>query len=355
MAVDQTSPAYPAPEKADVAPEGITPAGRLRNRFDDVYRLLTRQPLSLYATAVMRIGFGLLYTIMLVREFPYRHQIWGPESPWSPDLARRMFDEYGLFSVLNLSDDPRYFEACYAFALITAVVFMLGWRTRVVSLVFALVMFSFYSRGVFMTDGGDNLAVLMSVYLCFTACGRVWSLDARRHRRHDDGSRPEKPGGIRILRRFTVTVMHNCALVVMMAQMCVLYGAAGLYKVQGNLWNDGTALHYVLKTDSFRPWPALSDFVDGHQVLIGISCYLTVLVQVAFPFSLFSKLKYVLLPILVGMHVGIAVLMALPLFSAVMILSDAVFLPDRFYRAVARKGSALIAAVSPRRAATRPH
>jgi hypothetical protein len=41
------------------------------------------------------------------------------------------------------------------------------------------------------------------------------------------------------------------------------------------------------------------------------------------------------------MHVNIAVLMGLPLFSAAMIIADAVFLPDRFYRSVAqiwRKG-----------------
>jgi hypothetical protein len=36
------------------------------------------------------------------------------------------------------------------------------------------------------------------------------------------------------------------------------------------------------------------------------------------------------------MHVNIAVLMGLPLFSGAMIVADAVFLPDRFYRALAR-------------------
>jgi hypothetical protein len=39
---------------------------------------------------------------------------------------------------------------------------------------------------------------------------------------------------------------------------------------------------------------------------------------------------------LLGMHLNIAVLMGLPLFSAAMIVADAVFLPDRFYRSVAQ-------------------
>jgi len=92
--------------------------------------------------------------------------------------------------------------------------------------------------------------------------------------------------------------------------------------------------------EKIRPWPAVSDFMDGHHVLIGIASYVTVLVQVAFPFSLFSKLKYVLLVILMGMHLGIALLIGLPIFSAVMILGDAVFLPDRFFRFLARRWKA---------------
>ena len=60
------------------------------------------------------------------------------------------------------------------------------------------------------------------------------------------------------------------------------------------------------------------------------------LLQVAFPFVLFGRLKYPVLTMLLGMHLGIAVLMGLPLFSGAMIVADAVFLPDRFYRYLGR-------------------
>jgi hypothetical protein len=125
---------------------------------------------------------------------------------------------------------------------------------------------------------------------------------------------------------------------VIAAQVCFLYGCAGLYKVQGAKWGDGTALHYVLNIDLFRPWPELSQMVAGHHVLIAVVAYLTVLVQVAFPFTLFSRMKYPVLILLFGMHVNIAVLMGLPLFSGAMIVADAAFLPDRFYRALGRLG-----------------
>ncbi len=71
--------------------------------------------------------------------------------------------------------------------------------------------------------------------------------------------------------------------------------------------------------------------MDEHTLVVAVAGYLTVLLQVAFPFVLFGRLKYPVLAMLLGMHIGIAVLMGLPLFSGAMIVADAVFLPDRFY------------------------
>ncbi|MEU8649456.1 HTTM domain-containing protein [Streptomyces sp. NPDC048737] len=310
----------------------------LADRTGAAWELVTGRPVSLYAASVLRIGYGLLYLVFLLREFPHRAQIWGPDSPWTPALARQLFEQTGWRSVLALSEERAYFELCYALALVTSALFLLGWRTRVTSVLFAVVVASFHGRAIFMTDGGDNLVLLMSLYLVLTACGRRWSLDARRKRREAAraGSAPEPAGSpfagqLRDARTTLVTVVHNCGMFVIAAQVCFLYGSAGLYKVQGATWGGGTALHYALNLELFRPWPALSHFVDQYTLLVAVAGYLTVLLQVAFPFVLFGRLKYPVLAMLLSMHVGIAVLMGLPLFSGAMIIADAVFLPDRFY------------------------
>jgi hypothetical protein len=309
--------------------------------------LITGRPVSLYATSVLRIGYGLLYLVFLLREFPHRHEIWGPDSPWTPALAAQLFEQTGWYSFLLLSDSRAYFELCYGLALLTSALFMLGWRTRATSVLFALVVTSFHSRSIFMTDGGDNLVVLMSLYLVLTACGRRWSLDAHRERRKAARAagapdRAKSPGAtaqhLRTARVTLTTVVHNCGVFLIAAQVCFLYGSAGLYKVQGSYWADGTALHYVLHLELFQPWPALSHFLDQYPFAIAAISYLTVLTQVAFPFVLFGRLKYPVLALLLGMHLGIAVLLGLPVFSGAMIIADAVFLPDRFYTALPRLG-----------------
>jgi len=334
-----------APTMAPTAPRVTTKEAAvhmLQRGLDRIHVflvLLTERPVSLYAAAMLRIGYGLLYLVFLLREFPHRDEMWGPGSPWTPELARLMYDQTGWASVLLLSDSQAYFEVCYAVALVTCALFVLGWRTRAVSVLFAVVVVSFHGRAIYMADGGDNLMVLMAVYLVFTACGRRWSLDARRTRCKAATGKIANPRGSGLRHQLgdmgsiLTTVLHNCGMFVIAAQVCFLYGCAGLYKVQGYKWADGTALHYVLNIDLFRPWPELSQMIDGYHVLLTVVGYMTVLVQVAFPFVLFSRLKYPVLILLLGMHVNIAVFMGLPLFSGAMIVADAVFLPDRFYRA----------------------
>ncbi len=65
--------------------------------------------------------------------------------------------------------------------------------------------------------------------------------------------------------------------------------------------------------------------------------YVTVVVQVAFPFTLFNRrVKNVLLGFMILEHAVIAVVLGLPFFSLAMIAADAVFLPTSFLRRAGR-------------------
>lgn len=139
------------------------------------------------------------------------------------------------------------------------------------------------------------------------------------------------PRGAEQVRSALVNVVHNCALFVIAAEVCFIYGAAGLYKVQGSYWQDGTAMHYVLNLEYFTPWPGLSRLLAANTEMGVLVGYLTVFIQVGFVFMLFAKrVKYVAIVVLLGMHFGIAILLGLPAFSASMSVGDALFLPTAF-------------------------
>ena len=329
---------------------------RLGGWWTGRYAAVTGHPFAERGTAALRIGYGTLWTLFLLSEFGERERAWGPGSPWSPALERGYEAHTPMFgwirdwltSVAGLGDAG--FEAFYALAILAGVLFALGWRTRISALLFCFVVVALENRSPLTTDGGDNVVVLMALFLCFTRCGRRWSLDARRRARNaeyeDEGGGPAASSAgppewrreLSAAREQMANVVHNGAVLVIAFQVCVVYATAGLYKVQGSMWQDGTAMTYVLRLHWFQPWPALDSFLLGHAVVLSLVGYVTVLVQIGFPLSVFSpKLKYPALVVLAGMHLSIAVVLGLPFFSLFMLVGDAVFLSDRVWRAVERR------------------
>ncbi|MEV7883818.1 HTTM domain-containing protein [Streptomyces sp. NPDC002817] len=352
---------------------------------------ITESALGPYQSAVVRIGFSATWLLFLLRELPHRQELYGPDGPWSWDLAEQLIAGNGAFTALIWSDGRVWFESVYGLAVLSSVLLLLGWRTRTMSVLFMVGVLSLQNRSIFMGDGGDNVLHLMCVYLVFTRCGQVWSLDARRARRENEArARGERvvdrvgpvlwivlgltliavTGAGRLLegdpfipallwavwlglgawwtvRRLARTdqprilldvignIVHNGALLVIMAEACLIYATAGWYKIQGTRWQDGTAVYYPLHLDYFSPWPALADALSSSATMVLLVAYGTVVVQVAFPFTLFNRrVKNVLLAAMMTEHAVIAVVLGLPFFSLAMIAADAVFLPTPFLRRV---------------------
>jgi hypothetical protein len=385
---------------------------------------ITGSAVAPYQSAIIRIGFALTWLLYLLREFPHRAELYGPDASWSWGLAKQLVAGNDAFTVLLWNDGRAWFEIVYAFAIVASVMLLLGWRTRTASLLFMIGVLSLQNRSVFVGDGGDNVIHLMAIYLVFARCGQVWSLDRRRAARQEaareeaaqgaardedahleaardeaaseeeaTGGRKGRPapgthpgvdtgvdpvgvalwvvcGGALLaasvlaklssgwelmfwvfwlvqalwwaVRRFApgeprtvldiiADLIHNGAMLVIVVEVCLIYSTAGWYKIQGSHWQDGTALYYPLHLDDFTPWPALSHALAGNELMVMLITYGTVIVQVAFPFTLFNRrVKNALLVAMMLEHASIAIALGLPFFSLAMIAADAVFLPTGF-------------------------
>ncbi|MER6781246.1 MULTISPECIES: HTTM domain-containing protein [unclassified Streptomyces] len=360
------------------APEAARAVARARAAAGRAVARVSGRALGPYQSAVVRIGFSATWLFFLLREFPHRGELYGPDGPWSFGLAERLIASNHAFSVLMWSDSGVWFQTVYAVSVLSSLLLMLGWRTRATSVVFMVGVLSLQNRSVFMGDGGDNVIHLMAIYLVLTRCAQVWSLDARRARLRGSASagaagpvlwgvlgavfaygavtegfglgwlaafaalwvvcalwwmvdRYEPEGEGRAVLDVLANLVHNAGLLVIMAEVCLIYATAGWYKIQGSRWQDGTALYYPLGLDYFSPWPGLSGVLAGSGTMVMLLSYGTVAVQVAFPFTVFNRrIKNVLLALMMLEHAGIAVLLGLPFFSLAMIAADAVFLPTVF-------------------------
>lgn len=335
-----------------------------------------------HQTAVVRIGTAAVFLFLLLREWPNRHELYGPYGPLSWEVAWYQVNSTGGLSVFMWSDSALWFELVYHFAIAAAVLMLLGWHTRAASVLFMISVMSIHHRNPFISNGGENVLHLMSIYLVATRCGRVWSLDSWLRRRSSGRAisgpvlwgvlgialvaatafgglswgwvlifaalwaiqgawwavRRYAPGEPRTVLDMLGTLAHNTGVLVIVVQICVLYASTGWYKIMGEKWLDGTAAYYPLQLDLFSPWPVLSELVTSYGPAVMAMTWMTVIVQVAFPFTLFHRqIKNVLLALLILEHAGIGLLLGLPIFSGAIIAADLIFLPTALLLWIDRK------------------
>ena len=70
---------------------------------------VTESPLGLYQTAVIRIGFAATWLLFLLREFPHRQELYGPNGPWNLDLARQLTADNHAFTALTWANGQFWF------------------------------------------------------------------------------------------------------------------------------------------------------------------------------------------------------------------------------------------------------
>lgn len=336
----------------------------------------TRAP---YQAAVFRIGLALVIAAFLLREWPHRRVLYGDRSPLSYDMALELGRMNESFSLLSWSGGRAWFEIVYTLTIAAALAVVVGWRTRTMCVVLMVGTMSLENHNPLTGDGGDNIIRIMVIYLVFTRCAQVWSLDARRASRSADATHPASHQDItgvalwvatglflslafgptgwplvlwtlwgvqgvwwaanrwfretegRALLDAGASMLHNAAMLTIAVQVCLIYSTAGWNKVQGSRWQEGSALHYALNLEYFAPFPWLSALLAANAVVVVLLTYGTVIVQVAFPFTLGNrKVKNVLLAVMILEHLGISVVLGIPFLSLGMVACDAVFLPTAF-------------------------
>lgn len=288
----------------------------------------------LVAGSILRVGLGIVILSVYLLHYPYRHYFWGPDAFVSLEMFKALLDDVGgSHSVYALSDKPWVFEALFHAGLLCTLLFVLGVWARVTAVLTYVFTFSLWERNSYVLDGGDNILIICLFFLLFVRTDRYLAVGAARRRARLAAPAAEPVGEGRLDRARAWlyqagTVLHNAALIAIIVQVCFLYLTSALYKVQGQMWQSGVALYYVLRVQEFT-WPGVAEFIWRNAALVTAFTYLTVLEQVAYPFMLLNRYaKRISVFIVVQMHAGIALLMGLFSFSTVMITLQATAFRD---------------------------
>ena len=288
----------------------------------------TSEDRFLVGASIFRIVVGLTFLFQYLINYHQRHYLYGPEAAWPYDRFLTDLAQSGSFSLYAISSSPFFFEIIFHLGLLFTTLWVIGWNTRIMTILTYVFLWSLHERAPVLWDGGDNLMRIIMIYAMFANLGAYFSLDADRLRadRLQGGPRPQ-------LR----SMLHNSALLAFAIQLCLLYGVSGLYKVQGEMWQNGTALYYIMRTDEFT-WPGYSELIYQNAFLVTTFTYITVGFQIAFPFLFFMNryTRWFALFIAFGFHAGIALFMGLITFSLFMISVEAALISDKEYRGINR-------------------
>ncbi len=299
---------------------------------------------SMYGASFARILSGCAVLGILITNFRQRDLLFGPGSIWNKERQ-----DTGLYWQPNIVDgmSSSTFLIFYLAVIALAVLWVLGWHVRVVGPLMLLGNVAIIERIPILGDQGDNILRVGLFILMFMHTTEYWSLDARRRRRtralpivrHGGGG----PNAVAVLRnwynsqpvlpRWLSNGIHNIAVAALAFQLAIIYISAGMFKIQGELWQHGTALYYPLQLQEYKPFPFLTDVFTYFGVMVGISTYVVVFTQLFFiPMIMLSvATRRIAIALVLLFHLSIAVLMALPWFSLEMIAFDTIFVSGATY------------------------
>ncbi|GAA3876294.1 hypothetical protein GCM10022381_18660 [Leifsonia kafniensis] len=286
-----------------------------------------------YGASLARIIYGIVVVVFVGANLGVSGFLWGPGSSWTQPISHQTTWAFP-FVFYSTADPAWLFTLKFLLLGLAGLALLVGWHARIAAITVLFLMISLVSTNPVAADQTDNAFRILLLYFCLTDLSAHWSMDARRRARrvHRGIRRPRAPGWRPLISPVYSNVVHNLAIVAVALQIFIIYGVAGLSKVPGSWWQDGTAVYYPLQLESLSPWPALSDLVVTNSLAVNIVTYVAVFIQIFFAFMLLQRwTRAIALIVIVGMHAGIGILMGIPLFSLSMMAADGIFVRDTTY------------------------
>lgn len=193
------------------------------------------------------------------------------------------------------------------FSLIVCLLFLFGIKKYLSGILLFICLFEFKNRNIYIMDGADNVIWIMLPLLAFVQSGSLL--------KNMNGDSYKVPSAT------TSIKAHISALAVLgiIIQLCLIYFCSGLAKAMQGIWQNGTALYYILRMEDFRG-SALNVMISKNGFFIKFFTYFTIVWELLFAFLIWSKkTKKVIVPIGMLTHIGIFILMRVDNFSFVML------------------------------------
>lgn len=262
--------------------------------------------------AVFRIAVGVLIIadlLLRARRFSYFYTEDGVVPRWlaqdrAPDNA---------FSFFFFTTDPAVTAGLFALHGLIAVQLILGYKTRIATILSFLFIVSLDHRNLLVTSYADTLFRLLVFWSIFLPLGARWSIDAIH------AARPP------------VRQVANLASAAILVQMIYMYVVNGYHKWDGGRWSDGEAVIMVFGLDDMTF--LLGDALRNVPTLLQYGGILWYYMLLASPLLLLlpGRLRWPLVVLFLGGHASFAITVRIGAFAFVAIAGVLLFLQWQFW------------------------
>jgi hypothetical protein len=275
-------------------------------------------PSSARPLAVLRIGLAAVLIAQAAAIAPYLFLFFGErgivQTPIANALVPASLPRVAYLARLLapfVHDGRLLLLGCFAVYVAALHLLLVGWKTRAAAITVWLLHLTLRTTGTASAYGVFEFATIGLFYCSVMPVGAALSLDA--------GS----------WKGDAVSEKATLALRVLQLHLCIVYLSSGIAKIRGEQWRTGEAIWLAVMRPRFAPFDV--SWLASHPFLPMLAAWMTLLVEIGYAFFIWRPVtRRLWVAGAIGMHAGIAVMLGLWSFSAVMIvLNVAAFLvPD---------------------------
>ena len=262
--------------------------------------------------ALFRVALGLIVAVEVLLRARNFSLFYTEDGLVPQELAVKHAGE-GAFSVYHYTTDTTLIAGLFALQVLVALLLIVGYRTRTMTVVTFLLMVSLDHHNPLVLSYADTLLRLLLFWAIFLPLGERLSVDAL--------TRGREP------RRAVASV----ATLLAMGQMSYMYVRNGIHKLEGDQWLDGTATPLILARDDFTF--LLGEYTHHFTPVLEYGTYLWTGMML-FGFLLIAlpgRLRYPFLPMYFGGHLLFALTVRIGMFPHVAMAGLLLFLQPRLW------------------------
>lgn len=265
------------------------------------------EPQSTSSLALYRIAYGTLVILWAISLTPDLQAFAGGAGV-APDPSRLPWP----WSVLWSADATHALAAgCLTLVVLAACAVVVGWHTRVATVLLAVTVVALQQRNPLILNSGDVLLRLEGIYLMLAPAGAALSIDQRRMGGNGWCTSTRAPWALRLVQ----------------VQVTVMYLSTALAKVVGGAWLAGTAMWSVWHLEELQRMPTVAAWMAAPGIVRAASVG-TLVLEVAIGVLVWSRrARPWVLFLGVVFHLAIDATMMVGVFSWAVLVAYLTFLP----------------------------